>query len=84
MAGKGLRIGAPASALIRPEHVRLIKKGLPARIVERIFLGEIVALRLSLNGGTELWSRLISSEVPQGEDIEIGWDLERVSILPEE
>ena len=84
MAGKGLRIGARAAALIRPEHVRLIRKGLPARIVERIFLGEIVALRLSLTGGTELWSRLISSDAPQGEDIEIGWDLERVSILPEE
>ena len=63
--------------------MRPVAGGLLARIVERIFLGEIVALRLALPGNTELWSRLFSSDAPAGDQIEIGWDRERVSILPE-
>jgi ABC-type Fe3+/spermidine/putrescine transport system ATPase subunit len=82
-AAQGLRIGEAACALIRPEHVRLVAGGQPARIVERIFLGEIAALRLALPGGVELWSRLFSSDAPAGDEVEIGWDRERVSILPE-
>jgi ABC-type Fe3+/spermidine/putrescine transport system ATPase subunit len=82
-AGQGLAKGGAACALIRPEHVRPLAGGLPARIIERIFLGEIVALRLALTGDTELWSRLFSSDAPAGDRIEIGWDSERVSILPE-
>ena len=80
---QGLRIGEAACALIRPEHVRPLAGGRKARIVERIFLGEIAALRLALPGGVELWSRLFSSDAPAGDEIEIGWDRERVSILPE-
>jgi ABC-type Fe3+/spermidine/putrescine transport system ATPase subunit len=82
-AAQGLRVGEAACALIRPEHVRLLAGGQRARIVERIFLGEIAALRLALPGGVELWSRLFSSDAPAGDEIEIGWDRERVSILPE-
>jgi ABC-type Fe3+/spermidine/putrescine transport system ATPase subunit len=82
-AGQGLRIGDAACALIRPEHVRPVAGGQRACIAERIFLGEIVALRLALPGGVELWSRLFSSDAPAGDQIEIGWDRERVSILPE-
>jgi ABC-type Fe3+/spermidine/putrescine transport system ATPase subunit len=82
-AAQGLRIGEAACALIRPEHVRLVSGGQKARIVERIFLGEIAALRLALPGGVELWLRLFSSDAPAGDEIEIGWDRERVSILPE-
>jgi ABC-type Fe3+/spermidine/putrescine transport system ATPase subunit len=82
-ARKGLTAGAAACALIRPEHVRPVAGGLPARIIERIFLGEIVALRLALPGNKELWSRLFSSDAPAGDQIEVGWDRERVSILPE-
>jgi hypothetical protein len=82
-AGEGLRLGEAACALIRPEHVRPVAGGQRACVAERIFLGEIVALRLALPGGVELWSRLFSSDAPAGDQIEIGWDRERVSILPE-
>jgi ABC-type Fe3+/spermidine/putrescine transport system ATPase subunit len=82
-ATQGLRTGEAACALIRPEHVRLVAGGQKARIVERIFLGEIAALRLAVPGGVELWSRLFSSDAPAGDEVEIGWDRERVSILPE-
>jgi len=82
-AAERLRMAETACALIRPEHVRLVAGGQPARIVERIFLGEIAALRLALPSGVELWSRLFSSDTPARDEIEIGWDRERVSILPE-
>jgi ABC-type Fe3+/spermidine/putrescine transport system ATPase subunit len=82
-AAQGLRIAETACALIRPEHVRLVAGGQQARIVERLFLGEIVALRLALPSGIELWSRLFSSDAPADDQVEIGWDRERVSILPE-
>jgi ABC-type Fe3+/spermidine/putrescine transport system ATPase subunit len=80
---QGLRLAGAACALIRPEHVRPVAGGRQARVAERIFLGEIVALRLALPGGVELWSRLFSGDAPRDEHIEIGWDEQRVSILPE-
>ncbi|MBS0558557.1 MAG: ABC transporter ATP-binding protein [Proteobacteria bacterium] len=82
-AGVGLEVGARASALLRPEHVRPKPGGLAARVAERIFLGEIVALRLLLPGGVSLWSRLFGADVPYSDEIEIGWDDARVSILAE-
>ncbi|SDR61698.1 putative spermidine/putrescine transport system ATP-binding protein/spermidine/putrescine transport system ATP-binding protein [Rhizobiales bacterium GAS113] len=82
-AAQGLRMADRACALIRPENIRPVAGGYQARIVERIFLGEIVALRLALPSGIELWSRLFSSDAPAGDQVEIGWDRERVSILPE-
>jgi ABC-type Fe3+/spermidine/putrescine transport system ATPase subunit len=80
---RGLRTGGPASALIRPEDVRPVASGRPARVTQRLFLGEIVALKLALPNGVELWSRLFGSDVPRRDQIEIGWDRERVSILSE-
>jgi putative spermidine/putrescine transport system ATP-binding protein len=82
-SARGLKLCDAACALIRPEHVRPVAGGREARVVERLFLGEIVALRLALSGGVELWSRLFSSDAPARDSIEIGWDRERVSILPE-
>jgi ABC-type Fe3+/spermidine/putrescine transport system ATPase subunit len=82
-SGPDLRLAKAACALIRPEHVRVMAGGRQARIAERLFLGEIVALRLALPGGVQLWSRLFSSEAPAGDEIEVGWDRELVSILPE-
>ena len=73
-AAPGLIVGARAAALIRPESLRPEAGGLPARIVERVYLGELVALRLVLAGGQELWCRRFSAEAPDGESTEIGWD----------
>ncbi|HLW92699.1 MAG TPA: ABC transporter ATP-binding protein [Roseiarcus sp.] len=80
---RGLKVSDEACALIRPEHVRPVAGGRQARVLERLFLGEIVALRLVSPGGVELWSRLFSADAPQDDVIEIGWEKERVSILPE-
>ena len=83
-AAPGLKAGDKAAALIRPEHLRLRAGGLPARIVERVFLGEITALRLELSRGVELWLRLFGTDAPSRDDIEIGWDRQDLSILPEQ
>jgi ABC-type Fe3+/spermidine/putrescine transport system ATPase subunit len=82
-AAPGIDVGAPAAALIRPESVQPRKSGLSGRVVERVYLGELAAIRFRLSGGHELWCRRLSGEVPEGDAAEIGWDSTAVSILPE-
>ena len=82
-AANGLRPGGPASALLRPECVRPRAGGLEARVVERVYLGEIVAVRLALAGGQELWSRRVASDWSESGAVEVGWDAGTISILPE-
>ena len=78
-----LRAGDPASALLRPESVLALTGGLPARVAERVYLGELVAVRLTLASGLELWSRRIASEWSGRDVVEVGWDASAISILPE-
>ena len=82
-AAAGLRVGGPACALLRPEAVRAEAGGLQARVGERVYLGELVAVRLSLASGVELWSRRLASEWSERDVVEIGWDASAVSILPD-
>ena len=72
-------------ALVMSDRIAVMRAGgLPARIVERVFLGEITALRLELSRGVELWLRLFGTDAPSRDDIEIGWDRQDLSILPEQ
>jgi len=82
-AGQGLREGGAASALLRPEAVRAQSGGLRARVAERVYLGEMVAVRLKLDSGHELWSRRLAGEWSGRDDVEIGWDASAISILPD-
>ena len=82
-AGQGLREGGAASALLRPEAVRAQSGGLRARVAERVYLGELVAVRLKLDSGHELWSRRLAGEWSGRDDVEIGWDASAISILPD-
>jgi ABC-type Fe3+/spermidine/putrescine transport system ATPase subunit len=82
-AAAGLRAGGPATALLRPEAVRAEVGGLRARVTERVYLGELVAVRLALASGHELWSRRHASEWNGRDVVEIGWDASAVSILPD-
>ena len=79
----GLRIGGPATALLRPEAIRVHPGGLQARVTERVYLGELVAVRLALASGHELWSRRLAGEWVGRDTVEIGWDASAISILPE-
>jgi len=82
-AGQGLRLGGAASALLRPEAVRAQSGGLRALVAERVYLGELVAVRLKLDSGHELWSRRLAGEWSARDDVEIGWDASAISILPD-
>jgi ABC-type Fe3+/spermidine/putrescine transport system ATPase subunit len=82
-AAQGLRAGGVASALLRPEAVRAHAGGLQARVAERVYLGELVAVRLTLVSGHELWSRRLASEWSGRDVVEIGWDASAISILPD-
>ena len=77
------RAGGTASALLRPEAVRAQAGGLQARVAERVYLGELVAVRLTLASGHELWSRRLASEWSGRDVVEIGWDASAISILPD-
>jgi ABC-type Fe3+/spermidine/putrescine transport system ATPase subunit len=82
-ASAGVSVGAQAAALIRPENIRPQRSGLVGRVIERVYLGELAAIRFRLAGGHELWCRRLSGDVPEGDAAEIGWDSTAVSILPE-
>jgi ABC-type Fe3+/spermidine/putrescine transport system ATPase subunit len=83
----GLRAGDPATALVRPEHVRL--GGGPGthvegRVEEVVYLGDLIAIRLALPGGRTFWWRRFAHEgAPSEEAVKVGWDAARVRILPE-
>lgn len=51
-AGDAFGIGQTASMLIRPENVRRQAGGIPARVVEVVYLGELTALRLAIAAPT--------------------------------
>jgi ABC-type Fe3+/spermidine/putrescine transport system ATPase subunit len=82
-AAAGLAAGGRASALLRPEAIRGHAGGWPARVTERVYLGELVAVRLALASGHELWSRRHASEWSGRDSVEIGWDPSAISILPD-
>ena len=82
-AAEGLRVGAVAAALLRPETIRPQEGGLEARIVERVYLGELVAVRLKLASGHELCSRRLVGEFDARGVVEVGWDAGAISILPQ-
>ena len=83
-AGDTFAIGQSASMLIRPENVCRVAGGIPARVVEVVYLGELTALRLAIadaQAGIELWSRQNNWKANVGDVVEIGWEAESVSIL---
>jgi len=82
-AAAGLAVGGRAAALLRPETIRAHAGGWPARVVERVYLGELIAVRLALTSGHELWSRRLASEWSGRDSVEIGWDASAISILPD-
>ena len=82
-AAKGLKIGARASALLRPETIQYQSGGIAAVVLETVYLGELIATKLKLSSGHEVWSRRLAGEFNHREGVEVGWDETRVSILPD-
>jgi putative spermidine/putrescine transport system ATP-binding protein len=85
--GAGLAIGMAAAALIRPENLGFAapgEEGVPARIVELVYLGELLAIRLALPTGQHVWRRCFSgSEMPvEGREVRLTWQRRDVRIVP--
>ena len=82
-ASPGLASGAPAVALIRPEDVSVDgPEGISAMVEERVYLGELVALRLRLADPVELWCRRLGRGAPpMSARLHASWKPEHVRIL---
>jgi ABC-type Fe3+/spermidine/putrescine transport system ATPase subunit len=83
----GLAIGMEAGAIFRPEAVGFAgngEVGLPARVIEVVYLGELLAIRLALPSGQEVWRRCFpGTEDPvEGSDVRLSWRTEDVRIVP--
>lgn len=85
-AAAGLAVGDPAAFVVRPEHVRLVSGSgrLNGRVRERIFLGEIMAYRLTLADGSEFWSRQMTPAEGITRDAQAGieWTEDKARIVP--
>jgi ABC-type Fe3+/spermidine/putrescine transport system ATPase subunit len=78
-------VGDHAALVIRPEHValRASDDGLSAKVIERIFLGEIEAVRLRLADNSEFWSRtMAANRVTSDDGLVVDWDNARARIVP--
>jgi ABC-type Fe3+/spermidine/putrescine transport system ATPase subunit len=87
-AAGGLALGAAAAALIRPESVRLTRAvdgKFAAQLIESVFLGELVALRLRLAGGQIILCRRFAGAGWSGGDAwGVDWGPDDVCILPDD
>jgi ABC-type Fe3+/spermidine/putrescine transport system ATPase subunit len=87
VAAPGLHVGTKATALVRPEHVRLgadAPDAVDARVEEVVYLGDVVALRLLAPGPATLWCRRFARDgVPAGETVKTGFGRDDVRILPD-
>ena len=83
----GLAIGMEAGAIFRPEAVGFAgsgEDGLPARVIEVVYLGELLAIRLALPSGQEVWRRCFpgTDDPVEGSDVRLSWRTEDVRIVP--
>ncbi len=81
----GVAVGDQAALVIRPAHVsvRSSGDGLPAEIVERVFLGEIEAVRLRLQDESEMWSRSMTADRVTGDGgFIVDWNNDWARIVP--
>ena len=86
-AAPGLKIGANAGVLIRPAALTFTtsgENGLPARVIELVYLGDIIAIRMQLRQGQELWCRCFSgaSMPAEGREVRLSWHNGDVRIIP--
>ena len=88
-AGPGVKAGHPASLLIRPEHVLIDDcqepaKGVPAEIVEAVYLGELTQFTVRLRSGHMITARQIAGRnLKVGSAVRISWKPERARVVEE-
>jgi len=84
--GAGRQAPGPALLLVRPESLSPAPDGapgLPARVEEVVYLGELTATRLSLGSGQHVWMRAMNVPPhPPGTAIRVVWDPAKARFLP--
>lgn len=84
-AAPGLRPGQGCRLLIRPEHVLVGGAGeTEAVIQEVVYLGELTALHLRLESGSDIWARQITDRnVRRGDRVQVGWKRGAARVVPD-
>ena len=86
---QSLQPGSRVAVLVRPERLRLGDQGIPAQIVDRIYLGNARRFILRLPNGQE-WSALLQAEAAEtsglqpGQTVHLGWQAGHATAFPGE
>lgn len=86
-AGPGVAPGQPARLLVRPEHLLFnrTEEGIPAEIVETVYLGELTQYQLALEGGRTLTARQITDRsLRTGTKVTLSWEPDHARVVTEE
>jgi spermidine/putrescine ABC transporter ATP-binding subunit len=74
-----------AFLLVRPEAVTIAQTGraaLPSQVAEIVYLGEMVAIRVILPTGQDMWLRTMGGPAAAiGDTLPVCWDAERARLL---
>jgi ABC-type Fe3+/spermidine/putrescine transport system ATPase subunit len=84
-AAPGVAANGSAMLLLRPEHLLVAPDGdgIPAEIVEAIYLGELTQLSLRLESGHVLTSRQITdTNLREGANVKLRWALDKARVVP--
>lgn len=84
--------GATSACMLRPESIHVfpisavVENGLRARVIERIFSGDVIRVRLQLSDGTELVSKVVSGKtraLPDvGDEAMVSWHRADLTVIP--
>jgi ABC-type Fe3+/spermidine/putrescine transport system ATPase subunit len=74
-----------AFLLVRPEEVTIVGDGQPSiqsKVAEIVYLGEVVAMRMILPTGQDIWMRTMGGLAQRiGDTLPIGWNRDRARLL---
>jgi spermidine/putrescine ABC transporter ATP-binding subunit len=84
-AADGMSVGQGGRLLIRPEHVVLGEpEGIAAEIQEVVYLGELTALLLRLESGSDIWARQITDRsLRRGDRVRASWKRNATRVVPD-
>ncbi|MBS3649058.1 ABC transporter ATP-binding protein [Pseudaminobacter sp. 19-2017] len=85
-AAPGVEAGQTARLLLRPEHLLLNETddGVPAEIIEAVYLGELSQYGLALESGQVLTARRITDRsLRTGMKVSLSWDPGHARVVPE-
>ena len=83
-AAPGVEVGRPVSLLVRPEHLLFNERqdGVPAQIVEAVYLGELSQYAVLLESGQTLTARQITDRsLRTGTNVTLSWSPDHARVV---